>query len=562
MERRQTVKNTLLAIAVILLMAFAMAAIPQIAHAQDSGDHTWNVKSLEFIPASPTVEMSKIKERDNDGIDALNLANRYKKGFNNCFFMNGDKCVVTYNDNSTEEFEFNKIKGIGYAEFKATDGEVINLEALHTDNAEELKMSGEVSVDELAAIIGTNGITIEYGVYKEVGDEIVGHCVYTHTSLNVYEDTGHDHVTAIRTRNETPAQCEATGMRRTAQYCQICGKYFEDMEATIELNKADLIIPMLGHDWGKWSKLDTDQEKEVRICSRCNEKDTRIVPPEGHTHDPGTEQHWTKPKCTVRGIDFHYVCMDCGALLIKNDLGEYVEVDESALRIPADRHKRGIPEKGKETASTCSSRGGYNLTYKCEKCGMVLGTERVVFDLDPNAHVWNDGEVTKVATCTEMGNKHFVCTKCGAEKDEVIQAGHKWNSFYTIDKKATYAAVGLKSIHCSVCNARKPKSDVSVPKLIVKAVKLKSVKAGKKGFTARWTKGAGINGYEIQYARNKKFTKGKKTVVIKKPGTVSRKVTKLKAKKKYYVRVRAYKTVSGKKYRSKWSNIKAVTTKR
>jgi hypothetical protein len=232
---------------------------------------------------------------------------------------------------------------------------------------------------------------------------------------------------------------------------------------------------------------------------------------------------------------------------------------------------------------------------------MHLTTERIDIPVDPDAHVWNDGEVIKDATCTETGIMRFTCTECEVEKDEDIPAGHKWGkwnvtkaatctvagsqertcsacnkiekksiaakghkwkSAYTVDKKATYAAAGSKSIHCSACNAKKPKSVVSIPKLKVKAVTLICVKAVKRGFTAKWTKGSGINGYEMQYALNKKFTKSKKTIVIKKPGTISKKVTKLRAKKKYYVRIRAYKIVNKKKYYSAWSKIKTVTTKR
>ena len=39
-------------------------------------------------------------------------------------------------------------------------------------------------------------------------------------------------------------------------------------------------------------------------------------------------------------------------------------------------------------------------------------------------------------------------------------------------------------------------------------------------------------------------------------------IKKLKAKKKYYVRIRTYKTVSGGKYYSEWSKVKTVTTKK
>jgi len=43
--------------------------------------------------------------------------------------------------------------------------------------------------------------------------------------------------------------------------------------------------------------------------------------------------------------------------------------------------------------------------------------------------------------------------------------------------------------------------------------------------------------------------------------TNKNKVKKLKAKKKYYVRVRTYKTVKGKKVYSSWSKVKSIKTK-
>lgn len=76
-----------------------------------------------------------------------------------------------------------------------------------------------------------------------------------------------------------------------------------------------------------------------------------------------------------------------------------------------------------------------------------------------------------------------------------------------------------------------------------------SVKAQSKAFTVKWKKKSGITGYQIQYSTNSKFKKGNKSIKIKNAKTVSKKITKLKVAKKYYVRIRTYK---GKKY-SKWS---------
>lgn len=87
-----------------------------------------------------------------------------------------------------------------------------------------------------------------------------------------------------------------------------------------------------------------------------------------------------------------------------------------------------------------------------------------------------------------------------------------------------------------------------------------SLTRGKKSFVVKWKK-VKCSGYQIQYADNKKMKKAV-TKTIKKSGTVKYQAKKLKAKKKYYVRVRAYKTVKGKKYYSGWSKIKSVTTKK
>lgn len=63
------------------------------------------------------------------------------------------------------------------------------------------------------------------------------------------------------------------------------------------------------------------------------------------------------------------------------------------------------------------------------------------------------------------------------------------------------------------------------------------------------------------YARNSKFTSSKKTVTVSSYKTTSKKISNLSAKKKYYVKVRTYKTVKGVKYYSSWSKVKSVTTK-
>ncbi len=89
---------------------------------------------------------------------------------------------------------------------------------------------------------------------------------------------------------------------------------------------------------------------------------------------------------------------------------------------------------------------------------------------------------------------------------------------------------------------------------------IKSLKKGKKSFVLQWKKIKDVKGYQVQYSTSKKFKKAKK-VNIKKSSTTKLTVKKLKKKKKYYVRMRSYKVVNGKKVYSSWSKTKTVKTK-
>jgi len=88
-----------------------------------------------------------------------------------------------------------------------------------------------------------------------------------------------------------------------------------------------------------------------------------------------------------------------------------------------------------------------------------------------------------------------------------------------------------------------------------------TLKAGKKQLTASWKSVSDISGYEVRYSTSKKFTKKTtKTVKVKKSSKKTT-VKKLKKGKKYYVRIRTYKTVDGKKIYSDWSKVKSVKVK-
>ena len=135
---------------------------------------------------------------------------------------------------------------------------------------------------------------------------------------------------------------------------------------------------------------------------------------------------------------------------------------------------------------------------------------------------------------------------------------HSYNYAYTV--KSTYTSQGYDVYTCS-CGASYTTNYKAVKKL--GKVNLKSVSSARKKHTikASWDKKSGANGYQIYYSRNKNFKKVSAKKIVKggkKTSYVGKNFTK---GKKYYVKVRAYKNVNGRKVYGKWSNVKSVKCK-
>lgn len=171
-----------------------------------------------------------------------------------------------------------------------------------------------------------------------------------------------------------------------------------------------------------------------------------------------------------------------------------------------------------------------------------------------NHNYFGDWTVVKEATCTTSGLKQRTCSYDGHTETIVIPAtGHNF---------------GNNSANCLVCGTANPNyiaptQPTQTSKTVAKpkSAKIKKVKAAKKAVSVEWKKVSGVKGYQIQVATDKKFKKNKKTATVKKQKTTKITIKKLKAKKKYYVRIRTYKTVNGKKVYSSWSKVKTVKTK-
>lgn len=93
------------------------------------------------------------------------------------------------------------------------------------------------------------------------------------------------------------------------------------------------------------------------------------------------------------------------------------------------------------------------------------------------------------------------------------------------------------------------------------APKLSKLKnTGKRAVTVQWKKNSGASGYQIYYGQTSRFKKAKMVTVPKGKSTKTV-LKKLQKKKTYYIRIRAYQTVSGKRSYSLWSSSRTVIVK-
>jgi len=210
--------------------------------------------------------------------------------------------------------------------------------------------------------------------------------------------------------------------------------------------------------------------------------------------------------------------------------------------------KRTAPEhkyKSVITKATLSKNG--KKEYKCTVCGYIASKKITIyrpysFKISNKNYTYN-GKVRKPTVTVKGSDGKIISSK---NYTVTYSSGRKNVGKYkvTIKFKGNYS--GTKTIYFTI---KPPKTTVSSLTAYAKKLKVKITK-----------KSSQVTGYQIQYSTSKKFSSYKtKTVTSYK--TTSAYLTGLKAKTTYYVRVRTYKTVNGKKYYSDWSSYKYKKTK-
>ena len=117
------------------------------------------------------------------------------------------------------------------------------------------------------------------------------------------------------------------------------------------------------------------------------------------------------------------------------------------------------------------------------------------------------------------------------------------------------AIITINAAETSQYTAASKKVTVTINPTGTTLKKLKKNGSGK--MTVTWKRNKKVTGYQISYSMYSNFS-NEKIKTVKKNKTVKSVLKKLKKKKKYYVRIRTYKMVGGRKYYSAWSKVKTV----
>lgn len=165
-----------------------------------------------------------------------------------------------------------------------------------------------------------------------------------------------------------------------------------------------------------------------------------------------------------------------------------------------------------------------------------------------------DGTLVTTADALKAeGTYNIVVTATGYNKTLEFTYTNKSDTTAT-KPSATTTATKPSATTTAAKPTAKPAKKVTVKKQKAK------VKAGKKKLTVTWKKDKNVSGYQIKIATKKNF-KGAKTYTVKSYKTYKKVIKKLKAKKKYFVKVRAYKTVGKSKVYGVYSAVRSCKVK-
>lgn len=248
-------------------------------------------------------------------------------------------------------------------------------------------------------------------------------------------------------------------------------------------------------------------------------------------HNYSKQEVLVEPTCTAQG-EKRYTCIICDST--------YTEPIAALGHHYQTSIQKATTQKDGSTIQQCSRCDSRMETAIARVKSVVLSAEK---------YTYNGSAKKPTVTVTDSSNRRL---REGTDYSVSYPSGRKKVGSYTVkvQLKGNYSGTVQKAFTIEP-----------------KGTSISKVSGKSKGFTMKWKKqDKEITGYQIQYSTSSKFTKKTTGTLLASKKVVSRSATKLKAKKKYYIRIRTYHNVevAGKKtsFYSSWSKVKSVTTKK
>ncbi len=344
--------------------------------------------------------------------------------------------------------------------------------------------------------------------------------------------------------NKCDTTCNVCNAKRTIKhtysnacdkYCNVCGitrtvpshKYTNACDKYCNVCKAVRTVPS--------HKYTNACDKYCNVC-----KASRTVPAHKYTNKCDTTCNVCKAKRTIKHT-------------YSNACDKYCNVCKASRKVPAHKYtnkcdtacnvcnaKRTITHSYKTTTTKATLKKSGKIVRKCSVCGKSTTTAiKYVKTIKLSATSYTyDGKVKKPSVTVKdsagktVSKSNYTVTYAGGLKNVGTYK-------VTVKFKGNYS--GTKTLYFTINPAKTTVSKLTVNKNDIKVTITK--------------KSAQVTGYQIQYATSQTF-KSAKTKTITSYKTTTATLNGLKPKKTYYVRVRTYKTVGGKKYYSAWSASK------
>ena len=394
-------------------------------------------------------------------------------------------CVNDYTnvDRKTYTCDSTKTEVIPKTEHTWKDGKCTVCGATHDHKWDE----GTVTK---AATCTEDGVkTYTCSLCDETKTEVIPATGHTWTSEKIGNNPSHCKCTVCGTTKEHTKKvlsvddptCTTAGVYHWQ--CEDCGQ---------RIKGTDKEHPALGHDWsnedGKCTRCGeththswndgtlakdatcTENGEKVYTCSTCDYKKTEVIKATGHQTilknkkdaDCANEGYTGDEVCTVCGqtvkkgttiaktnehkwnsgkVTKETTCTSKGEKTYTCDVCGTAKTEE----IPLAQHKTTL--KNKKDAD-CANEG-YTGDEVCTVCGQTIKSGTTIGKT--NNHKWNEGKVTKEATCTSKGEKTYTCDVCGTTKtEEIPTTEHKFT--VTNKKDATCTEDGYTGDKtCEIC---------------------------------------------------------------------------------------------------------------